>query len=161
DVDGDLSVLGGKVMIRESPTLASTGKISSFFDVFIEPDVAAGTGVPALHLSAGTFSSSVMIRDGPTRQSRGVAIDSPPDVGGEMSAMDGKFMIRESPTLASHGKVSSFFDVFLEMSSDGTMPALHFADGTVQTTAMLQGPAGPAGSPGAAGSPGETGPAGP
>jgi hypothetical protein len=137
DVSGEMSVLGGKVMVRESPTLPSKGKVSSFFDVFLEPDVAAGAAPPALHLSDGSFSSSIMVRESPTRQSMGLAVDSPLDVSGEMSVMGGKVMVRESPTLASHGKVSSFFDVFLELTPDGVAPALHFADGSVQSSAAV------------------------
>jgi hypothetical protein len=105
----------GLVMIRESPTLASQGQtsitdlgggryqIDSFFDVFTELSMDGGnTWIPA---------------DGPVHVQA-------------VNPQLGSFMIRESPTLQSLGKhtiapdprgyrVSSFFDVFLELSTDG------------------------------------------
>ena len=110
-----MSLNVGLVMIRESPTLPSLGqtsitslggglyRIDSFFDVFTELSMDGGqTWIPA---------------DGPVR----------------VQAFDpqtGSFMLRESPTKQSLGKhtlrsdprghrVSSFFDVFLELSTDG------------------------------------------
>jgi hypothetical protein len=110
-----MTLNAGPIMIRESPTLASLGQtsitdlggglyqIDSFFDVFTELSMDGGnTWLPA---------------DGPVHVQA-------------LNPQTGSFMLRESPTKQSLGKhtiapdprgyrVSSFFDVFLELSTDG------------------------------------------
>ena len=135
DLTVDASDVGrGTVMIRESPTRRSMGqmtiapepgasfRIHSFFDVFTELSVDGGqTWNPADGTSALSYS-------GPSSPGSSQTFDT------EMLQMDisgGGLMIRESPTLQSMGHtmiennpgggllISSFFDIFTELSVDG------------------------------------------
>jgi hypothetical protein len=102
-------------MIRESPTLPSLGQtsitdlggglyqIDSFFDVFTELSIDGGnTWLPAdssVHVQAGNpQTGSFMLRESPTKQSLGKHTIAPDPRG---------------------YRVSSFFDVFTELSTDG------------------------------------------
>jgi hypothetical protein len=110
-----MNLVGGPLMIRESPSKASLGKttitgsgggpymIDSFFDVFTE--LSLGGATPPL-------------------------VDIPTEML-QLDIRGPQLMIRESPTLPSLGKttimddgsgqyrIGSFFDVFVELSLDG------------------------------------------
>jgi hypothetical protein len=114
-------------LIRESPTAGPPAAVDSFFDIFIEVSTDGG----------GTFSphsalaAPIQIRESPV-------LVEPPKVDMEILSLSasasggggGGILIRESPTRVSSGfidmdsvpggyMVSSFFDIFIEVSTDG------------------------------------------
>lgn len=106
----------------------------SFFDVFVEIDLPMfGPGSDPFHgIGTGIFrrGSDVIPVNGPVVVGPLVPHPGTGTFDTEMLAMDltgAGFMVRESPTKASTGKVTpipgggfdSFFDVFVELSFDG------------------------------------------
>jgi PEP-CTERM motif len=114
------------------PTGGGSNQISTFFDVFTELDLGPGTPPQMVHAMADvTFRITDCCGGG----GGGGTFDTEMlsmNLTGQMQGSGGliPFMIRESPTLQSLGQhsvtpvsdgtlISSFFDVFTELSLDG------------------------------------------
>ena len=137
DLSGNLD--GSLVMIRESPTLASTGKgrimpdsgggfrLGSFFDIFTEISYDRGESwIPSSGPGPGSSEMTLMPSPSPgTFDTELLQLN----LSGDFNTRH--VMIRESPTLQSTGRtmiednpggghlISSFFDIFTEISVDG------------------------------------------
>ncbi len=98
-------------------------RIHSFFDVFTELSLSdPATSGPAMHIRAQDGSNLLL--------GRAMSLDSSLDVAGEMAVQGGAFNVRSLPAQPSRGRISTFFDVFLQQAPGAGAPALHFADGT-------------------------------